>query len=102
MGVAAACERRRMRFAERFLSYTEGARMPPAAYAEIVHLEKAAVDATDPQALGRFWETALATETLTDEPDRFETRLTVPGGPVIDLCQRSTLRGLRVVRPARC
>jgi len=60
--------------------------MPPAAYSEIVHLENVVVDATDPQALGRFWETALGSETLTDEPDGFETRLTVPDGPVIDLC----------------
>lgn len=44
------------------------------------------VDAIDPQTLGRFWESALGTETLTDEPDGFETRLTVPEGPVIDLC----------------
>jgi len=60
--------------------------MPPAAYAEIVHLENVVVDATDPQALGRFWGTSLGSETLTDEPDGFETRLTVPDGPVIDLC----------------
>jgi len=60
--------------------------MLPAAHAEIVHLENVVVDATDPQALGRFWETALGSETLTDEPDGFETRLTVPDGPVIDLC----------------
>jgi Glyoxalase-like domain len=58
----------------------------PAAYAEIVYLENVVVDATNPQALGRFWETALGTRTLTDEPDAFETRLTVPDGPVLDLC----------------
>jgi predicted enzyme related to lactoylglutathione lyase len=51
-----------------------------------VHLENVVVDSTDPRALGRFWETALGTETLTDEPEGFETRLTVPGGPVLDLC----------------
>jgi len=73
-------------FAERFPSDTEVARMPPAAYAEIVYLENVVVDATDPQTLGRFWEASLGTETLTDEPDGFETRLTVPDGPVIDLC----------------
>jgi predicted enzyme related to lactoylglutathione lyase len=55
-------------------------------YAEVVFLENVVVDATDPQALGRFWETALGTQTLTDEPDGFETRLAVPGGPVLDLC----------------
>ncbi|HET7357558.1 MAG TPA: VOC family protein [Nocardioidaceae bacterium] len=51
-----------------------------------MYLENVVVDATDPQALGRFWEAALGTETLTDELDGFETRLTVPGGPVLDLC----------------
>ena len=56
------------------------------AYGEIVHLENVVFDATEPQGLGRFWETALGTETLTDEPDGFETRLTVPDGPIIDLC----------------
>ena len=41
----------------------------------------------DPQALGRFWEALLgAGPTLTDEPDAFETRLTVPDGLVLDLC----------------
>lgn len=59
---------------------------PPPAYAVIVYLENVVVDASDPQALGRFWETALGTETLTDEPDGFETRLAVPDGPVLDLC----------------
>ena len=52
----------------------------------MVHLENVVVDAVDAQALGRFWESALGTERLTDEPDVFETRLTVPDGPVIDLC----------------
>jgi hypothetical protein len=60
--------------------------LPPPAYAEFVYLENVVFDATDPQALGRFWETALGTETLTDEADGFETRLVVPDGPVIDLC----------------
>src|SRR4051812_38799893 len=71
--VRAGCSRPR----RAFLSDAEGARMSPAAYAEIVNLENVVVDATDPQTLGRFWETALGTETLTDEPDGFETRLTV-------------------------
>ncbi|WP_375000021.1 VOC family protein [Aeromicrobium sp. CTD01-1L150] len=51
-----------------------------------MYLENVVVDATDPQKLGRFWETALGAETLTDEVEGFETRLTVPGGPVLDLC----------------
>lgn len=67
--------------------YRDGrARLLPPAYAEFVYLENVVFDATDPQALGRFWETALGTETLTDEADAFETRLTVPDGPAIDLC----------------
>jgi hypothetical protein len=60
--------------------------LSPPPYAEFVYLENVVFDATDPQDLGRFWETALGTETLTDEADGFETRLVVPGGPVIDLC----------------
>ena len=55
-------------------------------YAGLVYLENIVFDAVDPQALGRFWETALGTETLTDETDGFETRLVVPDGPVLDLC----------------
>jgi hypothetical protein len=53
------------------------------AYAEFVHLETVVFDAIDPQAFGRFSETALGTETLTDEADGFETRLAVPDGPVL-------------------
>ena len=51
-----------------------------------MYLENVVVDATDPQALGRFWETALGTETLTDQPKGFETRLAVREGRVLDLC----------------
>ncbi|GAA6527461.1 VOC family protein [Intrasporangium sp. DVR] len=51
-----------------------------------MYLENIVFDALDPQALGRFWETALGTETLTDEVEGFETRLSVSGGPVLDLC----------------
>jgi len=52
-----------------------------------MYLENLVVDALDPQALGRFWEALLgAGPTLTDEPDAFETRLTVPDGLVLDLC----------------
>ena len=49
-------------------------------------LENLVVDALDPQQLGRFWEAAVGGERLTDEPDIFETRLAVAGGPVLDLC----------------
>ncbi len=48
-------------------------------------LENVVFDATDPHTLGRFWEVVLGTETLTDEPEGYETRLAVPGGPVLDL-----------------
>ncbi|MEO6413384.1 MAG: VOC family protein [Pedococcus sp.] len=49
-------------------------------------LENIVIDAMEPQALGRFWEQALGTVMLTDEVEGYETRLTVPDGPVLDLC----------------
>jgi len=49
-------------------------------------LENIVMDAVEPQRLGRFWEAVVGGERLTDEPDGFETRLTVEGGPVLDLC----------------
>lgn len=49
-------------------------------------LENLVVDAVDPGRVGRFWEAALGGETLTDEPEGFETRLEVQGGPVLDVC----------------
>jgi len=49
-------------------------------------LENVVFDAADPRALGRDWEARLGTETLTDGADGYETRLTVAGGPVLDLC----------------
>jgi predicted enzyme related to lactoylglutathione lyase len=51
-----------------------------------MYLENLAFDAVEPQRLGRFWEAAVGAATLTDTPDAFETRLEVPGGPVLDLC----------------
>ena len=51
-----------------------------------MYLENLVVDALEPQRLGRFWEAVLGAERLTDEPDGFETRLTIEGGPVLDLC----------------
>jgi predicted enzyme related to lactoylglutathione lyase len=51
-----------------------------------MRLENLVVDAVDPQRLGRFWEAVIGGELLTDEPDGFETRLAVEGGPVLDLC----------------
>ena len=51
-----------------------------------MYLENLVMDAVEPQRLGRFWEAVVGAERLTDEPDAFETRLTVEGGPVLDLC----------------
>jgi predicted enzyme related to lactoylglutathione lyase len=52
----------------------------------LVYLENVVFDAMDPQALGRFWESALGSERLRDETDGFETRLGLADGPVLDLC----------------
>jgi len=49
-------------------------------------LENLVIDAVEPQRLGQFWEAVVGGERLTDESDGFETRLTVEGGPVLDLC----------------
>ncbi|MPZ71808.1 MAG: VOC family protein [Nitriliruptorales bacterium] len=49
-------------------------------------LENLVFDAVEPQRLGRFWEAVVGSERLTDEPDGFETRLSIEGGPVLDLC----------------
>ncbi|WP_344778397.1 VOC family protein [Nocardioides panacisoli] len=51
-----------------------------------MQLENVVFDAVDPQAVGRFWESELGTEPLTDEEAGYETRLAVPDGPVLDLC----------------
>jgi Glyoxalase-like domain len=51
-----------------------------------MYLENIVMDAVEPQPLGRFWEAVLGGERLTDEPDGFETRLAIEGGPVLDLC----------------
>ncbi|WP_019876680.1 VOC family protein [Sporichthya polymorpha] len=51
-----------------------------------MYLENLVIDAQEPQRLGAFWEAALGCERLTDEPDIFETRLAVAGGPALDLC----------------
>ena len=59
---------------------------PTASYPRGMFLENLVFDAADPQRLGRFWEQALGTRTLTDQPDGYETRLTVDGGPTLDLC----------------
>ena len=51
-----------------------------------MYLENLVFDASDPQRLGRFWQAAVGGKMLTDEPDGYETRLSVDGGPVLDLC----------------
>jgi hypothetical protein len=51
-----------------------------------MYLENIVIDALEPQVLGRFWEAALGCDRLTDEPDAYETRLAIDGGPVLDLC----------------
>ena len=51
-----------------------------------MYLENLVTDSVEPQRLGRFWEAVVGGEGLTDEPDAFETRLTIEGGPVLDLC----------------
>jgi hypothetical protein len=51
-----------------------------------MYLENLVVDAVDPRRLGRFWEAVVGGEQLTDEPEGYETRLAVEGGPVLDLC----------------
>lgn len=51
-----------------------------------MYLENLVFDAVDPQKVGRFWEAVVGGERLTDEPEGFETRLAIEGGPVLDLC----------------
>jgi hypothetical protein len=51
-----------------------------------MYLENLVFDAAQPQVRGHFWQQALGTQNLTDEPDIVETRLSVDGGPELDLC----------------
>jgi predicted enzyme related to lactoylglutathione lyase len=51
-----------------------------------MYLENLVMDANEPQRLGRFWEAVVGGERLTDEPEGYETRLSIEGGPVLDLC----------------
>ncbi len=51
----------------------------------MVHLENLVFDAADPRTMGRFWEAVLGTTTLTDRADVYVTRLSVAGGPVLNL-----------------
>jgi predicted enzyme related to lactoylglutathione lyase len=49
-------------------------------------LENLVFDALEPQRLGGFWEVALGSARVTDEPDIVETRLELRGWPILDLC----------------
>lgn len=51
-----------------------------------MYLENISFDALEPQYLGRFWQTMLGAETLTDAFDLFECRLAMDPGPTLDLC----------------
>ncbi len=50
-----------------------------------MHLENIALDAGDPQRLGRFWQALLDGDVLTDTDDLVEMRLALPDGPFLDL-----------------
>jgi hypothetical protein len=49
-------------------------------------LENLVFDAVEPRRLGRFWEAVVGAERITDEADIVETRLSIAGGPELDLC----------------
>lgn len=51
-----------------------------------MYLENICLDAREPHLVGHFWEALLGGTTLLEEPDAFETRLAVTGGPVLDVC----------------
>ncbi|HLV04475.1 MAG TPA: VOC family protein [Actinomycetaceae bacterium] len=51
-----------------------------------MYLENLIFDAVAPRRLGGFWEAAVGGDRLTDEADVVETRMTIEGGPVLDLC----------------
>lgn len=51
-----------------------------------MHLENLVFDAVDPRRVGRFWEAAVGGDRLSDDPNGYETRLAIDGGPVLDLC----------------
>ncbi|MBJ7358538.1 VOC family protein [Nocardioides sp.] len=51
-----------------------------------MYLENVVFDAVEPKRAGLFWEAVVGGERLTDEPEGFETRLEVEGGPTLDLC----------------
>lgn len=67
-------------------SRTVGESVRPGPYGGRMHLENLVFDALEPQRLGGFWEAALGSARVTDEPDVVETRLELPGWPILDLC----------------
>src|SRR5699024_1050053 len=58
----------------------------PAPHTGGMFLENLGIDAMAPLRLGRFWEEALGTTTLTEAPGIFETRLDLDGTAYLDLC----------------
>src|SRR5690606_41630229 len=67
-------------------STTDGCLDSPGAYVGTMYLENLICDAVAPRRLGGFWEAAVGGDRLTDEADVVETRMTIEGGPVLDLC----------------
>ncbi len=51
-----------------------------------MYFENLVIDAVDPALVGRFWEAAIGGQHLSHAPEGYETRLTVEGGPVLDVC----------------
>ena len=50
-----------------------------------MYLENLVGDALEPRRVGLFWEELLGSEELYDQPEGYETRLSVDGGPDLDL-----------------
>lgn len=51
-----------------------------------MYLENLGFDAVNPARLGAFWLQALGARMVTDTEELVELRLSVPGGPELDLC----------------
>lgn len=51
-----------------------------------MQLENIVIDAVEPKALGAFWRDALGAETLSWDDELVEVRLSIPSGPVLDIC----------------
>ena len=66
-----------------------------------MRLENVVIDAMEPQLLGVFWEAALGGTRLTDEPDIFETRLTIDRAAFLDLCFQRVEETHPTTGPAR-